>query len=54
LNDDWIKARVDVPWVNNAEDMRDLLKALGMDVEAFKRLPVYRRALRVQPWLKDL
>jgi len=62
-NADWAKQTLDlfIPdgdgglrQVRNTTDLREYLRMRGMTAEEFKRLPVYRLALRKQPWLREL
>jgi len=52
-NADWTKQSWDLP-AHNVQELRDLLKAQGTTVAAFKRLPVYKFNVDKLPWLKKL
>jgi len=51
-NADWPKRTWDLP--TDMDEVRALLRAWGMTVEEFKRLPVYRWNVDKVPGLKDL
>jgi len=53
INADWTKQSWDLG-VDNVEDLRRLLKAFGIPVRKFKRLPVYKLNVKRLKWLKDL
>ncbi len=52
-NEDWTKRTWDLPF-DNAEDLREYIEAIGMTVEEFKRLPIYRWNVDKMPWLEKL
>jgi len=53
MNADWTKQTWDLS-VDNVEDLRKMLKALGIPVREFKQLPVYKLNVEKLEWLKDL
>ncbi len=53
-NADWTKQSWDMLGVEDEEDLMEHLDKIGMDLEQFKQLPVYRRNVREIPWLADL
>ena len=52
-NADWTKQSWDLG-IDNVEDLRAWLKAQGITVAAFKRLPVYKFNVSKLKWLEDL
>lgn len=44
-NADWTKQTWDLPFAYGSDEFRDWLKAQGMTLAEFKRLPAYRLAL---------
>ena len=52
-NADWLKRTWDLQ-IENKTDLLEYLKAMGMTVEQFKKLPVYRWNVEKLPWLKEL
>jgi hypothetical protein len=52
-NADWPKRTWDLP-IENKIDRLEYLKAMGMTVEQFKKLPVYRWNVEKLLWLKEL
>ena len=55
-NEDWAKRTLDFPDVSSAEELREVLRDMGEDVEEFKSKPAYWMALDSgqYPWLEDL
>jgi hypothetical protein len=52
-NADWPKRTWDLQ-IENKTDRLEYLKAMGMTVEQFKKLPVYRWNVEKLLWLKEL
>jgi hypothetical protein len=52
-NADWTKQASDV-MAESPEELRAMLASIGMTVEQFKALPVYRRNVDRIPWLKTI
>ena len=53
IDADWTKRTWDLN-VHNVQDLRRLLKAWGMSVRKFKKLPIYKLNVDKIKWLKDL
>lgn len=51
-NADWLKQTWDLP--NNKKDLERLIRSMGMTVDDFKKLPVYKKNVDKMDWLKEL
>jgi hypothetical protein len=56
MNADWTKRTWDMLNITNVEEMRRYLKGKRKSIEDFKKLPVYKWAIRNHdpPWMKNL
>jgi len=44
----------DLPWIQDADTLREFLRTRGISVSDFKQLPIYRNNVKRLKWLRDL